>query len=178
MSATNASGSNYTFCMITQLEKSTEVYILSALYLDGEDALDCSGYCFVRTQDLSGNVRYGFIPMQYILPYLTDSAEQEPFTIGHIRGDTAWTLTAVDGSTYTTKDGDLVHIYGDADENGMLVISYSGEDGRIYRGMINQNMIYEANQAVVYALIFVPIVTAVVLLSLCYLIYRKQPTLS
>lgn len=178
MATTNADGTNSTFCMITSLAKSTELYVISALYLDGQDVLDSEGYYFVRVQDLAGNATYGFVPMRYVLPYMMDSATSQPFTIGHLTAGADWTLTAVDGSTYTAKEGDLVHIYGEEDENGLVVVSYQGEDGKVYRGMIRADMIYEANEAVVYALIFVPIVTAVVLLSLCYLIYRKQPTLS
>ena len=51
------------------------------------------------------------------------------------------------------------------------------KDGTVYGGWIDESKLYEATPSIISVLVVVTVVTAVVLLSVCYLLLRKQPTL-
>ena len=60
----------------------------------------------------------------------------------------------------------------------MIFVSYTDEGGIVYEGLIEESLLYRANEYVVYVLIFVPIVTIALLASIGYLLFRKQPTIA
>ena len=56
------------------------------------------------------------------------------------------------------------------------MVSYE-QDGVVYFGEIETSSLSEASPLVIVTLVIVMVVTAAVLLSVCYLLLRRKPTL-
>lgn len=168
------------FGKLTTLEKSTAVTVLDELYLDSaETALDAESYYFVLVESESGALSYGFVPSDYILSYRTDGALESTYTMRSLRRGASITLYRATGDgSLTLENEEQVRAYGETDENGMIFVSYTDESGIVYEGLIEEALLYRANEYVVYVLIFVPVVTVALLASVGYLIFRKQPTIA
>lgn len=170
---------DYAFRRLATLSAGTNVQVLSLLS-PGKGVLDSSSYAFVSYTDGEGAVHYGFIPESYLIPsseaVLTGTTD---FIWRNLARGASVTLTAEDGSsdTLTLSSQERVRVLGSADENGTVLISYTA-DGREYRARIDASLLeYHSSAIAVTTLVMVPLVTAAVLLSACYLIFRKQPTL-
>lgn len=168
------------FGKLATLEKSTAVTVLDELYFESDETvLDAESYYFVLVENESGALAYGFVPSDYILSYRTDGAQESTYTMRSLRRGSSITLYRATGNgSLTLENEEQVRAYGEADENGMIFVSYTDESGIIYEGLIEESLLYRANEYIVYVLIFVPIVTIALLASVGYLIFRKQPTIS
>ena len=168
------------FGKLTTLPKSTAVTVLDELYFEsGDTVLDADSYYFVLVESESGAASYGFIPSDYVLPYPTDGAAESTYTMRSLKRGASITLYRATGSgSLTLESEEQVRAYGEADENGMIFVSYTDESGIVYEGLIEESLLYRANEYVVYVLIFVPIVTIALLASIGYLLFRKQPTIA
>ena len=168
------------FGKLTTLSKSTAVTVLDELYFEsGDTVLDADSYYFVLVESESGAASYGFIQSDYVLPYPTDGAAESTYTMRSLKRGASITLYRATGSgSLTLESEEQVRAYGEADENGMIFVSYTDESGIVYEGLIEESLLYRANEYVVYVLIFVPIVTIALLASIGYLLFRKQPTIA
>ena len=168
------------FGKLATLPKSTALTVLDELYLDGsETVLDAESYYFVRVENESGSVSYGFVPSDYILSYRTDGALESTYTMRSLKKGASVSLYRATGEgSITLENREQVRAYGEPDENGMIFVSYTDESGIVYEGLIAESALYKANEYVVYVLIFVPVVTIALLASVGYLIFRRQPTFS
>ena len=87
-------------------------------------------------------------------------------------------ITLQNGGEPITLGGDTrVKVYGEPDENNMVNVTYTDADGNVWSGLVNADLLYEATPSVLIVLVIVLVVTAAVIVSTCYLILRKQPTL-
>lgn len=172
-------GNTYeTFGRIAQLERGQQVTLLGYIS-DQSGALD-SDYYFVSYTD-EGQTAYGYIPAAYIL---TDGSGGADGTqqISYRRLDRGESVTLYIGgdsanSGITLSDRELLKVYDDTlDEEGRLYVEYT-QNNTVYGGWIYDNQLYEATPAVIAVLVVVCVVAAAVILSVCYLIFRKQPTL-
>lgn len=171
-----ADGDNL-FGKLATLEKSTAVTVLDELYLANDDVLDADRYYFVRVESETGALSYGFVPSDYILSYRTDGAQESTYTMRTLKSGASISLYRATGEgTLTLENREQVRAYGEEDENGMIFVSYTDENGVVYEGLIEESALYKANEYIVYVLIFVPVVTIALLASVGYLIFRKQPT--
>ena len=171
-----ADGDNL-FGKLATLEKSTALTVLDELYLANDDVLDADRYYFVRVESETGALSYGFVPSDYILSYRTDGAQESTYTMRTLKSGASISLYRATGEgTLTLENREQVRAYGEEDENGMIFVSYTDENGVVYEGLIEASALYKANEYIVYVLIFVPVVTIALLASVGYLIFRKQPT--
>ena len=129
-------------------------------------------YYFVRVGSGDSAV-YGFVPKNYIIDYYAPSSwDGEEFTFRYVRRGEEITLQ--NGGEPITLGGDTrVKVYGEPDENNMVNVTYTDADGNVWSGLVNADLLYEATPSVLIVLV----VTAAVIVSTCYLIRRKQPTL-
>ena len=133
-------------------------------------------YYFVRVGSGDSAV-YGFVPKNYIIDYYAPSSwDGEEFTFRYVRRGEEITLQ--NGGEPITLGGDTrVKVYGEPDENNMVNVTYTDEDGIVWSGLVNADLLYEATPSALIVLVIVLVVTAAVIVSTCYLILRKQPTL-
>lgn len=164
----------------TQLEHTQMVTVLGTIsYSVASDAegygLDFE-YYFVRVGSGDSAV-YGFVPKNYIIDYYAPSSwDGEEFTFRYVRRGEEITLQ--NGGEPITLGGDTrVKVYGEPDENNMVNVTYTDADGNVWSGLVNADLLYEATPSVLIVLVIVLVVTAAVIVSTCYLILRKQPTL-
>ena len=58
-----------------------------------------------------------------------------------------------------------------------VFVAYEDADGNVYTGMIREDLLQQPDNSIIAVLVIVPLVTAAVLFSVCYLFLRRQPTL-
>ena len=80
-------------------------------------------------------------------------------------------------SSITLSNREQLKVYdATLDEEGRIYVEYT-QNNTVYGGWIYENQLYEATPAVIAVLVVVCVVAIAVILSVCYLIFRKQPTL-
>lgn len=167
-----------------RLAKSASVTVYGTVSAPADESASGYGldfdYYLVAT-NIGGETVYGFIPANYVLSYDTSAAwENGEFTFRHIKRGESVTLTRAEGTEtleLTLSGEELVKVYGEPDENNEVKIEYTDQDGNIWTGMVNADLLYEAGPSTLVILAVVAVVAAAVLVSTCYLILRKQPTL-
>ena len=168
----------------TELAKNTPVTVLGTLHApapqEGGWGLDAD-YCFVSCT-VGGAQVYGYVPAAYI----NESASTgevgtggESLTYRHLKAGESVTLGRADGSgesgaadSIDLADGELLTVHGEADENGLVLVSYE-RDGVLYTGRIEESKLERASTFGIWIIVAVTIVTIAVLISTCYLILRK-----
>ena len=158
---------------LTKNEAVTALFTLRCAADDSQRFGLDADYCFVRTE----RGTYGFVPANYVLSYDPSSTVSANFEFRNLRKGASVTLYASDGQPLTLSSREQLKVYGEADENGMIYAEYTDESGVVYSGYIEESSLYSASGSVVAVLVAVTLVTAAVLCSVCYLIFRKQPTL-
>ncbi len=165
------SGDNLQPFGVTQrLEGGEHVYVLGEL-LPESGVLDADSYSVVRVTR-GEEVLYGFVPTAYLVEAGESSINSAEFVYRQLKKDSVVTL---DGLTLENEES--LKVYGEADENGMVFVSYKDAEGKVYTGTIRADLLKEPDNSILAVLIIVPLVTAAVLVSVCYLVLRKQPTL-
>ena len=166
------------FCRLADLSKGTRVTVLSVLTPES-GVLDCGSYAFVRCDGADG-VRYGFVPESYLIPAAqTGSAGTTQFVWRNLERGASVTLANISDASdeITLENEELLRVLTAPDEDGRVLVSYAA-DGKEYRGTIDHELLVHPDPALAISiLVLVPVVAAAVLLSACYLIFRKQPTL-
>lgn len=178
-------GNTYeTFGLITKLERGQQVTLLGYLP-DQSGALD-SDYYFVSYTDTQGQTAYGYIPAAYILTDGggTNGATEQISYRQLKRGESVTLYLGGDSanSSITLSNREQLKVYdGKYDSEGRIYVEYiiylTNGDKQIYGGYIDENQLYQATPAVIAVLVVVCVVAIAVILSVCYLIFRKQPTL-
>lgn len=178
-------GNTYeTFGLITKLERGQQVTLLGYIP-DQSGALD-SDYYFVSYTDTQGQTAYGYIPAAYILTDGggTNGATEQISYRQLKRGESVTLYIGGDpaNSSITLSNREQLKVYdGKYDSEGRIYVEYiiylTNGDEQIYGGYIDENLLYEATPAVIAVLVVVCVVAIAVILSVCYLIFRKQPTL-
>lgn len=180
----NTGNTYQTFGRIAQLNRGQQVTLLGYIP-DQSGALD-SDYYFVSYTDTQGQTAYGYIPAAYILTDGggTNGATEQISYRQLKRGESVTLYLGGDpaNSSITLSNREQLKVYdGKYDSEGRIYVEYTKimPDGteRIYGGYIDENLLYEATPAVIAVLVVVCVVAIAVILSVCYLIFRKQPTL-
>lgn len=164
----------------TRLSRSTRVAVYGTLQsLADENApgygLDFDYYFVAATID--GETVYGFIPTNYVLNYdASASWEGTEFTFRNVaRGET---ITLYSGEQFIElSDEEQVKVFGEPNAENLVYVTYTDESGTVWSGQVDADLLYEAGPSTLVILAVVAVVTAAVLLSTCYLILRKQPTM-
>ena len=166
------------FCRLADLSKGTRVTVLSVLTPES-GVLDCGSYAFVRCDGADG-VRYGFVPESYLVPAAqTGSAGTTQFVWRNLERGASVTLANISDASdeITLENEELLRVLTAPDEDGRVLVSYAADE-KEYRGTIDHELLVHPDPALAISiLVLVPVVAAAVLLSACYLIFRKQPTL-
>lgn len=178
-------GNTYeTFGLITKLERGQQVTLLGYI-ADQSGALD-SDYYFVSYTDTQGQTAHGYIPAAYILTDGggTNGATEQISYRQLKRGESVTLYLGGDpaNSSITLSNREQLKVYdGKYDSEGRIYVEYiiylTNGDKQIYGGYIDENQLYQATPAVIAVLVVVCVVAIAVILSVCYLIFRKQPTL-
>lgn len=167
-------GSFTDFARIQELPKNTAVTVLQKI---GNGALDAD-YCFVSAE-LDGQTVYGYVPAGFVLKSGNAGvASGTQFRYARLdRGESATLLHKNTGEGITLSDREQLKVYDSlTDENGNVYAEYTNENGT-YAGYIDPSILYEATPVVMVTLVIVMVAAAAVILSVCYLLLRKQPTL-
>ena len=164
-----------------ELAKNTRVTVLGTVSLPapttGGYGLDAD-YCFV-SYSADGQTVYGFVPASYLNTSpssgITGSGSAE-ITYRHIAEGESVTLYDDAENARVFENEELLTVYGEADENGLVFVRYTA-DGISYSGWIEEALLAEASDFGIWVLVAVTIVTAAVLASACYLVLRKPPVM-
>ncbi len=159
------------FSKIKILERNTAVSVLGKVSLS-KNIID-SDYYFVKLAD--GN--FGFIPSSFITESVSINLENETFSYQTLKKGKTATLTAATGESITLNNKEELRVYNlSASNEGYKVVSYE-KDGVTYYGEVSKKSLNSASPLVIITLVIVMLVTASVLLSSCYLLLRKKPSL-
>lgn len=164
-----------------ELAKNTRVTVLGTVSrpapTTGGYGLDAD-YCFV-SYSADGQAVYGFVPASYLNASpssgITGSGSAE-ITYRHIAEGESVTLYDDAENARVFENEELLTVYGEADENGLVFVRYTA-DGISYSGWIEEALLAEASDFGIWVLVAVTIVTAAVLASACYLVLRKPPVM-
>ena len=170
---TNGSYNNDFFRM-QELPKSQAMTLIAKIshaFLD-------SDYYFVSV-DTEGGTVYGYVPASFAVRYDADwGVTDTDYRYAHLdRGESVTLRHTATGAELTLSSREELKVYdGITDENGNVYVEYKGEDGT-YAGYIPLGSLYRATPIVMVTLAVVMIATAAIIISICYLLLRKQPTL-
>ena len=183
-----STGNTYTpFGRMRELESGTAVTVLGKLSdekIAAEGKILDSDYYFVSVTE-NGRTDYGFIPCGYVLLGIGNDTQTGIFAYRNLARGKSVTLSldseiaesAGLPSELTLKNGETLKVYTEKkNESGKIYAEYERE-GYTYCGWIDESALYEATPSVITVLVVVCVVAAVVIVSVCYLILRKQPTL-
>ena len=133
---------------------------------------------------IDGTTRYGYVPANFVVEYEpTGGVSETAFRYARLDRNESATLTEIGGieTVLLENEEELKVFYERTDENGFVYAVYSKEDAngtvRTYAGYIDPDILFEATPAVLVTLVIVLVATATILVSVCYLILRKPPTL-
>lgn len=160
------------FTQIDEIERTTQVSVLGKFSYNKFD----SEYYLLRL----ANGSCGYVPAGFITQVNVNALENEKFSYRHLKKGKSATLTAQDGTgtTITLEDKERLKVYDqEASQKGFCVVSYE-KGGIVYIGEVASSYLYKATPAVLVTLFIILLVTAAVLLSMCYLLLRKKPTLN
>ncbi len=171
-----SSSEDYTdFLCIGRLEKGAQISLLARV--DGAH-LD-SDYYFVSAS-VGGETVYGYIPASFAVQYGEAGGGAGGAEYRYARLDRGKSVTLYHTSANTelilSDEEELKIYYNNKDEHGNVYAVYETETGT-YAGYIDPGCLYEATPIVMVTLALVLVVAAALIVSVCYLILRKQPTL-
>lgn len=172
-------GSFSDFRRMVELPRSSRLAVLAKI---SHAALDADYYYVSVTID--GTTRYGYVPANFVVEYEpTGGVSETAFRYARLDRNESATLTEIGGieTVLLENEEELKVFYERTDENGFVYAEYSKEDAngtvRTYAGYIDPDILYEATPSVLVTLVIVLVATATILVSVCYLILRKPPTL-
>lgn len=171
---TNSEGTAEILGKIADLKQGTQVFVLGELN-PGSDVLDAGSYSFILLKTDSGDV-YGFVPTAYLIQTGEGATAEGSFVFRNlIEGATVTLYKNTD--TLLLQNRERLQVYGEANESNLIFVAYVDADGNTYTGWIEESLLEKEDSSIIAVLVIVPLVSAVVLFSVCYLILRKQPTL-
>ena len=141
------------------------------------DALDTE-YYFVSVTE-GGTEFFGFLPVGYLSDYNSAGAHNPTeFRYARIdKGESCVLKNTVTGEENIFENREKLKVFDKRkDENGNVYVIYEGDEGT-YTGYVDPDILYEATPAVLVTLVIVTIAAAAIIVSVCYLLLRKQPTL-
>ncbi len=162
------------FLRMTELAASQELTLLARIE---SDALDGS-YYFVAAETENGTL-CGYLPAGFVVRYDADwGAEESDYRYARLdRGESVTLRHTATGEELTLSSREQLKVYdGITDEAGNIYAVYTGEGGT-YAGFIPAGCLYRATPVVMITLAIVMVAAAAIILSACYLILRRQPTL-
>lgn len=158
------------FTIKDRLKRSSAVAVLGKVSL-ADGSLD-NEYYFVQVGDA-----YGFIPATFVTDANIAALDNENFHYQQLKKGKSVTLESEQGARITLENKERLKVYdGATDKEGYCLVSYE-QDGVVYFGEIESSSLSEASPLVIVTLVIVMVVTAAVLLSVCYLLLRRKPTL-
>lgn len=171
---TNSEGTAEILGKIADLKQGTQVFVLGELN-PGSDVLDAGSYSFILLKTDSGDL-YGFVPTAYLIQTGEGATAEGSFVFRNlIEGATVTLYKNTD--TLLLQNRERLQVYGEANESNLIFVAYVDADGNTYTGWIEESLLEKEDSSIIAVLVIVPLVSAVVLFSVCYLILRKQPTL-
>lgn len=171
---TNSEGAAEILGKIADLKQGTQVFVLGELN-PGSDVLDAGSYSFILVKTESGDV-YGFVPTAYLIQTGEGATAEGSFVFRNLIEGAAVTLYR-NMDTLLLQNRERLQVYGEANESNLIFVAYVDADGNTYTGWIEESLLEKEDSSIIAVLVIVPLVSAVVLFSVCYLILRKQPTL-
>ena len=159
------------FTRTERLERGSEVVIFGKISLT-ENELD-SDYYFIKTAD--GSI--GFIPASFVTDTDINALQNESYRYQTLKKGKSVTLYSESGESITLESKERLKVYdAEASKEKYSVVSYE-KDGVIYYGEVADASLSAASSIVLVTLFIVLLVTATVILSMCYLLFRKKPDL-
>lgn len=158
------------FTIKDRLKRSSAVAVLGKVSL-ADGSLD-NEYYFVQVADA-----YGFVPATFVTDANIAALDNENFHYQQLKKGKSVTLESEQGARITLENKERLKVYdGATDKEGYCLVSYE-KNGVVYFGEIEASSLSEASPLVIVTLVIVMVVTAAVLLSVCYLLLRRKPTL-
>ena len=171
---TNSDGTAEILGKITELKQGTQVFVLGELN-PGSGILDAGSYSFILVKTETGDL-YGFVPTSYLIQTGEGATAEGSFVFRNlIEGATVTLYRNTD--TLLLQNRERLQVYGEANESDLIFVAYVDANGNTYTGWIEEALLEKEDNSIIAVLVIVPLVSAVVLFSVCYLILRKQPTL-
>ncbi len=171
---TNSEGTAEILGKIRDLKQGTQVFVLGELN-PGSGILDAGSYSFILVKTDSGDL-YGFVPTSYLIQTGESATGEGSFVFRNLIDGATVTLYK-NTDTLVLQNSERLQVYGTANENDLIFVAYVDANGNIYTGWIEEALLEKEDSSIIAVLVIVPLVSAVVLFSVCYLILRKQPTL-
>lgn len=161
------------FLRFAELPKNTSVRILQKIR---NAALD-SDYYYISA-DINGETVCGYVPASFISAQSGAGFGVTEYRFARLdKGESVTLYHTGTGVALTLSSREELKIYdGNTDENGNAYAVYEDDTGT-YAGYIDPNVLYEATPVVLVTLVLVTVAAAAIILSVCYLLLRKQPTL-
>lgn len=161
------------FLRFAELPKNTSVRILQKI---SNAALD-SKYYYISA-DINGETVCGYVPASFISAQSGAGFGVTEYRFARLdKGESVTLYHTGTGVALTLSSREKLKIYdGNTDENGNAYAVYEDDTGT-YAGYIDPNVLYEATPVVLVTLVLVTVAAAAIILSVCYLLLRKQPTL-
>ncbi len=172
-----SSSEDYTdFLCIGRLEKGAQISLLARV--DGAH-LD-SDYYFVSAS-VGEETVYGYIPASFVVQYGeagggAGGAEYRYARLDRGKSVTLYPSNSIGDPITLSDEEELKIYYNNKDEHGNVYAVYETETGT-YAGYIDPDCLYEATPIVMVTLALVLVVAAALIVPVCSLILRKQPTL-
>lgn len=162
------------FLRFAELPKNTSVRILQKI---SNAALD-SDYYYYISADINGETVCGYVPASFISAQSGAGFGVTEYRFARLdKGESVTLYHTGTGVALTLSSREELKIYdGNTDENGNVYAVYEDDTGT-YAGYIDPNVLYEATPVVLVTLVLVTVAAAAIILSVCYLLLRKQPTL-
>lgn len=161
------------FLRFAELPKNTSVRILQKIR---NAALD-SDYYYISA-DINGETVCGYVPASFISAQSGAGFGVTEYRFARLdKGESVTLYHTGTGVALTLSSREELKIYdGNTDENGNVYAVYEDDTGT-YAGYIDPDVLYEATPVVLVTLVLVTVAAAAIILSVCYLLLRKQPTL-
>lgn len=161
------------FLRFAELPKNTSVRILQKI---SNAALD-SDYYYISAE-INGETVCGYVPASFISAQSGAGFGVTEYRFARLdKGESVTLYHTGTGVALTLSSREELKIYdGNTDENGNVYAVYEDDTGT-YAGYIDPDVLYEATPVVLVTLVLVTVAAAAIILSVCYLLLRKQPTL-
>lgn len=147
-----------------RLEKGTEVSVIKSFsFIDR--------HYYVAKFNLSEQIIYGYIPVEFTTEILSEDRVFESFTIATATGVNVYSEQALTNVIFTLNDGDQIRVF--AKENGVAKIGYFYQDSwRV--GYVSAQVIVEQSNNTIRNVLVLLALTACVCGTVTFFVLRKR----
>ena len=147
-----------------RLEKGTEICVIKSFrFLDRR--------YYVAKFNLSEQITYGYIPVEFTTKILSEDRVFETFTMATATGVNVYSEQALTNVIFTLNDGDQIRVF--SKENGIAKIGYFYQD-RWHVGYVSADVIIAENNNTIRNVLVLLALTACVCGTVTFFVLRKR----